>query len=49
MTTLKEMENKLITIALAKVDGNRRKAAELLGIPVRKLQRRIAERVKNDK
>jgi len=38
----------LITIALARTDGNREKAARLLNIGVRALQRKISRRRKND-
>jgi len=44
--TLAEIEDKMITIALAEAKGNREEAAKLLGIPVRSLWRKIASRVK---
>ena len=39
-------ENQLITIALARVGGDRVKAAEELGMSIRTLQRKIKARVK---
>ena len=41
--TIEEMERKAIEAALAEVDGNRRKAAELLGIGERTLYRKISK------
>ena len=41
---LKDLEDKLITIALAQTDGNRTHAAKLLGVSQNTLRRRIAER-----
>lgn len=41
---LDEMRDKLITIALATTGGNRTKAAKMMGMSVRSLHRRIAER-----
>ena len=41
---LARTEEKLITIALAWTAGDRRKAAKLLGIPVKKLWRKIRAR-----
>ena len=41
-----EEENKLITIALAQVDGDRDKAAKALGMSIRTLQRKIKARMK---
>lgn len=41
---VRETMDKLVTIALAKSRGNRRKAAKTLGMSVRTLQRRIAAR-----
>lgn len=38
------MQDKIITIALAQVDGKREKAAVLLDMSVRTLQRYIARR-----
>ena len=48
MFELKDAENKLITIALAKTEGNRHKAAKLLGISENTLRRRINERISAD-
>jgi DNA-binding NtrC family response regulator len=42
-TTLHEMERQMIADTLEKVDGNRRKAAEMLGIGQRTLYRKIKE------
>jgi len=42
------VQDKLITIALAQVNGHRIKAAKLLGMPVRTLQRRIKKRKEKD-
>jgi len=44
----KEVENKLITIALASTDGHRVKAAKLLGMSIRSLYRKIWERRNNE-
>jgi DNA-binding NtrC family response regulator len=41
--TIEEMERKAIAAALEEVRGNRRKAAELLGIGERTLYRKIAK------
>ncbi len=41
--TIEEMERRAIEAALAEVDGNRRKAAELLGIGERTLYRKISK------
>jgi DNA-binding NtrC family response regulator len=41
--TIEEMERKAIQAALAEVDGNRRRAAELLGIGERTLYRKISK------
>lgn len=41
--TIEEMERQAIEVALSEVDGNRRKAAELLGIGERTLYRKIAK------
>jgi DNA-binding NtrC family response regulator len=41
--TIEEMERLAIRAALAEVHGNRRKAAELLGIGERTLYRKIAK------
>jgi len=41
--TIEEMERRAIQAALAEVDGNRRKAAELLGIGERTLYRKISK------
>lgn len=41
--TIDEMERRAIEVALAEVDGNRRKAAELLGIGERTLYRKISK------
>ncbi len=46
---LQDAENKLITIALAKADGIRIKAAKLLGIHVRTLFRKIDKRLESEK
>jgi len=43
-----DIEDKLITIALARADGNRTKAAKLLNMPVRSFRRKISERIKKD-
>lgn len=45
--TTEEVENKLITIALAKADGNRDQAVIELGISVHMLQRKIKDRREN--
>ena len=47
--TLKEMKNKMITIALAKTNGNRIKAAEFLDISTAKLHYEIHVRRTKDK
>ncbi len=49
MITPKEAEDKLITIALARTNGNRTKAAKLLGMSIRALQRKIIGREENNK
>ncbi len=41
--TIEDMERRAIEAALAEVDGNRRKAAELLGIGERTLYRKISK------
>ena len=41
--TIEDMERQAIEVALSEVDGNRRKAAELLGIGERTLYRKIAK------
>jgi DNA-binding NtrC family response regulator len=41
--TMDELERQAITAALASVNGNRRKAAELLGIGERTLYRKISK------
>jgi len=41
--TIEQMERRAIQVALAAVDGNRRKAAELLGIGERTLYRKISK------
>jgi DNA-binding NtrC family response regulator len=41
--TMEEMERRAIAAALAEVHGNRRKAAELLGIGERTLYRKISK------
>jgi DNA-binding NtrC family response regulator len=41
--TIEDMERRAIEVALAEVDGNRRKAAELLGIGERTLYRKISK------
>ncbi len=46
---LQDAENKLITIALAKADGIRIKAAKLLGIHVRTLFHKIDKRLESEK
>jgi len=43
-----KVENQLITVALARVNGHREKAAELLGISTRQLKRRITRRRASD-
>jgi len=43
------IQDKLITIALALTNGHREKAAKLLGMPVRTLQRRIKRRKEKDR
>jgi len=43
-----DIEDKLITIALARTDGNRTKAAKLLNMSVRSFRRKISERIKKD-
>lgn len=45
----RDMMDKMVTVALSRCDGNRRKAAEMLGMSVRSLQRRIAMRVKENR
>lgn len=45
---LRDIHNKLVTIALAKSAGNRKKAAKQLGISVRTLHRFIHERITED-
>ena len=40
--------DKMITIALARADGNRTEAAAILGMSRRTLGRRIRERIKQD-
>lgn len=47
--TLKETENMLITIAMAKTSGNKTRAARLLGVPKSTLQRKIEKRKKENK
>ncbi|MHC4617235.1 MAG: helix-turn-helix domain-containing protein [Planctomycetota bacterium] len=44
----KEIENKMITIALARTGGNRTHAAALLGMPMRTLQRKIIARLRHN-
>ena len=44
LAALKKCQNQMITIALARADGNRLQAAEILGIPVKTLHSRISER-----
>ncbi len=44
MPNIKDMQDKIITIALAKAEGKREVAAFLLGMSVRTLQRFIAKR-----
>jgi len=46
--TIKDAEDKLITIALAKSNGRRDLAAVMLGISIRKLQQRLAKRRAED-
>lgn len=46
--TYDEIENKLITIALAETSGNRIVAAKKLGMSVRTLHRRIQKRIKQN-
>jgi len=48
MFNIKDIENKLITVALAR-SANRSDAAELLGISLRSLKRRITARRAADK
>jgi len=43
------VENKLITVALARTSGHRGDAAELLGISLRSLKRKITKRRAKDK
>jgi len=45
---IKAMEEKLITVALAKSAGHRGNAAELLGISPRSLERKISARRAKD-
>jgi len=46
LPTLSEAEEKLITIALSKTEGNRTKAARILGIDIRTIRRKIHTRRK---
>jgi len=48
LITPQEAKDMLITIALSKTDGDRGKAAKLLGMGVRTLRRKIAERRRAD-
>ena len=48
LAVLKKCENQMITIALARANGNRIHAAEILGIPVKTLHSRIRERRADD-
>ena len=48
MFNIKEIENKLITVALARSAGHRGDAAELLGISMRSLKRKITLRRKTN-
>ena len=43
-----ELEDMLLTIAMARAKGNKAKASRLLGISVRTVERRIVERIKKD-
>ena len=45
---IKEARDKLITIALARTNGSREKAAELLGISRRHIYKLIRERLNRD-
>ena len=47
--TMEEMERRAIAAALAEVGGNRRKAAELLGIGERTLYRKIKQYEESDR
>jgi len=47
--TPEEAKDMLITIALANADGDRQKAAKELGMGVKTLRRKIAERRREDK
>ena len=49
MFNIKDIENKLVTMALARTSGHRGDAAELLGISLRSLKRRITKRRAADK
>jgi DNA-binding NtrC family response regulator len=44
----REMQDKLITVALGRTGGHRVMAAKLLGISERGLYRKIAERIARD-
>ena len=46
--TYDKVEDQLITIALAETNGHRVKAAEILGMSERTLQRRIQKRIKRN-
>lgn len=44
---LKEIEDKVITIAMGRANGHRANAAKMLGISNRSLQRKLRERTKH--
>jgi len=46
--TIEEVKDKLITITLAKTDGNRTQAAKLLGLSMTTLRREIKRRETDD-
>jgi DNA-binding NtrC family response regulator len=44
LSNIKKLQNQMITIALAKTEGNKQHAADILGIPIETLYSRLRER-----